>query len=875
MSAFALTHITRGWGLAAVRYLHRIAIFGLVVFGPIAVAAVSLDRTVAFRIPSQPLDSALIEFSRQADVQLAIDAAALDRIQAPELEGILPVGAALAKLLSRSGLAYSTVGATVTIRRVESSEASSVVSNAGGPLGVIGSPRVGSETSSGTGSVSKRPSADSDYPHNRHRAGDLDEVIVTAQKRSERLLDVPSAITAVSGDRLESLQVNSVSDLAGYVPGLSVTGYGAPGSRVIVLRGISSDYNGGSSGPLVGTYMDDIPIGASTNTGRGPVFGLDLMPYDIERVEVLEGPQGTLYGSNTMGGLIKYTLRKPNLTQFEARAGTSLQHETNSGSPDWTLRGAINLPLVTGRLGLRLTAFDQTTAGWIDNVGTRQSDANHSTQKGGRAVLLWQPTDNLAIQGTVLYQQIDARDTTKVTVNPSTGQPVYGSNTSNTFFPEPFKQQTRIYSLNVKWDFGLASVTSTSGWSKLQSGIQEDLTVPFGAYVPDHPDALTLYEFSDHLSKFVQEVRLTSPENQRLQWMLGGYYTREYGGEEDNWPAFTPTYQLLPPEDNLYIWTGQNNVYKETAAFVNLTYRLTDRLDVSAGDRYSTYKQLECRGSATGLFGEGVLPCKAPTSDSVSIWMTNARFHLNERAMFYGRVATGYRPGQCWAVCPDPFVPEAPSVIHPDRTTNYELGFKGELLDRRMRLNMSVFDVEWKDMQVLALSSQGLGYASNAGTARSTGFELGSGYQVTPNLNVNLTLTYTDAHLTEDAPGVGGKNGDQLPISPRWAGSLTADYRRHMGESASVVVGGAYRYRDMIVNEFSGAAAAGALPIRPQNVVDLYTGLELQSFTLRLYGKNVFNNKSYSGLMYVSDPQNAKFVPIQPRTFGLSLDYQF
>src|SRR5262249_49417466 len=147
-----------------------------------------------------------------------------------------------------------------------------------------------------------------------------------------------------------------------------------------------------------------------------------------------------------------------------------------------------------------------------------------------------------------------------------------------------------------------ASLTSTSGWSKLETGLAEDLTVPFGAYVPGHPDALTLYAASDHLAKFVQEVRLTSSTDQRLQWMLGAYYTREYGGEENTWPSFTPSYQPLPVEDNLYLWNGQNNAYKEKAGFMNLTYQITDRLDLSAGERYSSYDQSECRGNAAGLF---------------------------------------------------------------------------------------------------------------------------------------------------------------------------------------------------------------------------------------------------------------------------------
>ena len=177
-------------------------------------------------------------------------------------------------------------------------------------------------------------------------SGQLEEVVVTAQKRAEKLMDVPSAITAVSGDRLEALQVSSLADLANYVPGLSVVAGGAPGYRQIVIRGLNTNYNNDTTGPMVGTYIDDLPVGSSSYISRGAQYGVDLNPYDIERVEVLKGPQGTLYGANTMGGLVKFSLRRPDLTQFHAGGGGDLQSIDGSGRPSGGARAFVNLPLI-------------------------------------------------------------------------------------------------------------------------------------------------------------------------------------------------------------------------------------------------------------------------------------------------------------------------------------------------------------------------------------------------------------------------------------------------------------------------------------------------------------------------------------------------
>lgn len=718
----------------------------------------------------------------------------------------------------------------------------------------------------------------------------LEEVIVTAQKRAESVMDVPTAINAIGGDRLESLNVNSLADMASYVPGLAVAAGGAPGYRTVVIRGINSGYYQ-TQGPLVATYVDDLPIGASLG-GRPSLFGLDVNPYDIDRVEILKGPQGTLYGANTMGGLVKYSLRRPSLKTVEARFGADLQNVDGSSETGWSARGAVSFPIVTDRLALRVSGFHTSNPGYIDNSRLGTTDVNESTQSGGNATLLWQITDRFTLRAGVLAQETDAKNMAAVSFDGTTLQPLAGPFRTDSRFPESFEQSTRTYSVTLDWDFDFATLTSASGWSQISSTDTEDFTVPFGAYCaprslnatwtgcPNYPQAAyARFSFSPDVSKFVEELRLASPADQRFQWMLGGYYARDKVFEQQYLPALTSALQFA----DLLIDTYNKTLYKEAALFANITYSFTDRFDVSVGGRYSSYDVESCALRSDGILANGVVRCNKRPKEDISLWMANARFHPNDDTMLYVRAANSYRPGSgCRTYadgtpCGNPTL-GLPGIVEPDKTTNYEVGIKTSLLENRLQLSTSLFFVDWSNIQLTQRAPSGFIYPGNGGTATSTGVELTAGYRLTQGLRLDLTVGYTDAKLTEDAPGAGGRDGDRLPGSPLWTGSLTAEYARPLGSAKTLLLGGGYRYRDEVVNQFplsSGPPADPSVPIDAQSLVDAYAGLEMSSVTVKIYGTNIFDDRSYSGLLYLTDIQRPRFVPVQPRTIGLSVDYRF
>jgi iron complex outermembrane recepter protein len=807
-----------------------------------------------FDLPTMDAVHGIPEFARQAGIQIVAPADDLGAISTPSIHGNFDVRTALNKLLVGTDLEIaSDDGTVITLRRRVKTKQSENLGSANAQQPISATMAVATDDSSSSANV-----------HG------LDEIVVTAEKRSEKLVDVPASVSAITGSQLESLGVQSISDLAAYVPGLFVENGGTPGQRTIVIRGLSTGYSPATTAPLVATYIDDAPVGATGATVRGAQFGLDLMPYDLERIEVLRGPQGTLYGADSMGGIVKYVLKQPDLNQFDYRVGADSSYIDNSAGVTYNARSAVNVPLIPGTVAMRISGTYQQTAGYINNVGTRIDHSNYSTESGARVALLWKPTDQLSAQASFVVNNIDAADNTAVTVRSTTLQPAYGQYSQFTYVPEPFKQQTLFGDLAINWDLGFATLTSSSSWSKLDSTIVSDLTPAFGAYVPNTPNGLAYSYILDAVSKYTEEVRLVSPDNQLIQWAVGGLYTREAPAQMYSLPTLTALRAPLPYD----LYFSQNSLpYVEQAGFGDASYRVTDQFDVGGGVRYAQYKNYGCTESGGVLLG-GVTTetCQHAPFFSKTTWMTDARYHLDQDSMVYGRIATGYRPGGGCTGCGSKVLGE-PDFYYSDSITNYEIGTKGQYFQHRLEIDLSIFHINWSGIQLSVLSPEKTIYPGNGGTAVSNGLEFTSTYRPTNELTLTSTLAYTSAHLTEDAPGVHGNNGDQLPQTARWMGSLIADYRQPLNDTNSLLFGGNYRYRDKVLNQLAGTGEP--LPMGPQNIVDLYTGFAQGSLAARLYAKNAFNNHSYVGLLNLTNPQLPSFVPIQPRTIGVSVDYSF
>lgn len=703
------------------------------------------------------------------------------------------------------------------------------------------------------------------------------DIVVTAQKRSEKLTEVPLAMSVIQSEDLANRGASSLADIAAYVPGVAITNGGAPGVNTVTIRGLSTSSSNSFNAPLVVTYIDDQPTGASAGGfggARGGAYTLDLMPYDVDKVEVLRGPQGTLYGANAMGGILKYSLKRPDLNEVEVRAGGDLTHVASSGGLDWGVRAAVNVPLVQDRLGLRLSAYNRETAGYVDNIGIDRNNSNSTRTKGGRASLLFVPTDTLDIEASVLLQRIRSDDNNSITLDGQTGRPAFGRYIRSTKFAETYGQDAVSYALRVNWDLDFATLTSSTSYARMKYDQVLDLSGI--AYVPSVPTALIPYRFTNRLRKLTQETRLASDDTRNFSWMVGGFFTRESPSEYNDFRAFSDYgVPLAAPNNILLLGTtpGSRNKYTEWGAFTNATYRFSDAFDVSGGIRYGENRTKGCDSGFTGIYGNGgVFACQSRPWDGVTTWMVNARYHFQPDAMIYGRIATGYRPGGGCDTCGNPLL-GVPPTYDPDRLTNYELGIKGMFLDRRLQFELSAFYIDWTDIQLRVTNAQGFSYPGNGDTARSQGVELNAAYAFTNGLKLSGFITYTDAKLTADAPGVGGKDGDRLPNSAPWAGAIMADYQREIGDDAKLIGGIAYRYKDAVNAQLAGTGS----PYRmgAQNVVDIYGGVEFGKTAVRVYVKNLLNDRSYAGLAFLTDRSRPLFAPVQPFTVGVSIDQSF
>jgi outer membrane receptor protein involved in Fe transport len=694
----------------------------------------------------------------------------------------------------------------------------------------------------------------------------IEEVVVTAQKREEVLRDVPASISVLGGDQVENLSLNSLSDFASYVPGFSVNSGGSPGLARLTLRGIQT---GGGGAPLVGMYINDTPVGSSRSPSS---YILDLLPYDVQRIEVLRGPQGTLYGAGAMGGLVKYVLREADTHNFEARFGGTLESVANGDGPSWGSRGTVNVPLIDGVLAVRASGYYNDDAGYIDNAGIGVNGENTVTRKGGRLAFFYKPADNLEISAAALFQDIDSAGRAVVQLHAGSDEPVVDRYTHSTSLPERLSQDLEFYSLTVNWDLGFGALTSASSFSRTDNFSQFDYTPVYGRYCSvlsggAVPPCRTDLPDSNKLDKFTQEVRISSPTEQQIAWMFGLFYTDEDGVNAQQVRALDTSDALIPSMNPLLDYYSPNT-YKEKAVFGNVTYELTERFDTTVGARWANNRQV-LRSTLVGpLVGPDQI-IRGESEDNVLTWMVSPRFHIDRDSMVYGRIATGYRPGG-----PNSPLPEVPPQFDSDTTTNYEAGYKASVLDGALALDLAVFYIDWQDIQISARNANGINYRANGSKASSRGVELTTSYQLTDHLRFGATGSYTNAKLEADVVSLGGKAGDRLPQSPRWTGSLTADYETRLGSSWLLQFGGGYRYFGSTFSAVESSPTAVAVP--EQNIVDVYGGGTLNGRTsIRLYVRNVFNDRSYTNLNDTNTPALPNFVPVQPRTIGANVDFRF
>lgn len=707
------------------------------------------------------------------------------------------------------------------------------------------------------------------------QAQDLTAVVVTANKRAEKLQDVPMAVSAVTGEDLKRSGAVSFADYATQVPGLNIIST-SQGQTQLVLRGITS--GSGQANAAVSTYINDAPYGSSTVYAGGGLLTPDLDPADLERIEVLRGPQGTLYGANSLGGLVKFVTAKPDASHAFGYVSAGYSSVSGGGS-GFSQRAMFNVPLIANTLALRVNAYSRKDPGYIDNVATGASRVNEDTVRGGRAEVLWTPVDKVSVSLSALAQNLasDGLANTGVDVDPATLRPLYGyQKQSRAAGTGLFKIRYRLYDATVNADFGWAKLVSSSSYSTQKVNTNQDVTAAYGPLLnPLFGVNNGGYAIANPitLGKFTQDLRLQSPEDQTLEWRIGAFYTREHTTNAQRvlgFDAATGAPLDLPPLGSIDVGPG---IFKEWAAYADVTWHVTSQLSILVGGRYSKDRTTFAQTGSGLLVGD--VGFRTRSTDSPATFLFNPSFKFSDDAMAYLRVASGFRPGGANVGVPPGL--GAPVSFGPDKLTSYELGFKATVLDRRMSFDADVFYIDWSHIQ-LTSTSGGFSFLGNGGKARSQGVEASWKFTPARGLVVSANASYTDATLTADTPpGLYGYDGDRLPWVPKWNATVGVDYDFPLGGGWSGTLGGTYNYVGSRRTDFLPVPGP-RLTAPSYHGIDLHAGAYYGDWTLQAYAKNLTNQRGITSLTSETiDPQGSPFAAsyVPPRTVGVNVIYDF
>ncbi len=688
------------------------------------------------------------------------------------------------------------------------------------------------------------------------------EIIVTAQKREERLRDVPAPVTAINSDQLLQNNQLLIRDYYDRVPGLSLSPR-LQSQQNISIRGITT----GPGNPTVGITIDDIPFGSSTVNGGGLTVP-DFDPGDLSRIEVLRGPQGSLYGASSMGGLIKFVTQDPSTTDLSGRVQAGINAVHAGADPGYSIRGRINVP-ASDTLAISASGFYRRDAGYIDVPTRNAEDVNRADAHGGRLAVLWRPSTDFRINLGALFQNISGDGSSDVYQLPTLSG-LEQNSIPNTGW---YHRRVRLFSARAEANVGPLQFTSISAYSINSFADSFDFTFSIG------PTALALFHVNgaaltadNETRKFSQEIRARTTIANAIDLLVGGFYTRESSDFEQRRLAIDPATGRVAGQLR---FTSFPSTFEELAGFGAVTFRFSPRFDIQVGGRWSDITQTSVT-TTTNTTAAGTTTTFAPRATArldAFTYLVTPRFRPTEDVTLYARLASGYRAGGINVTLGTP-----PSYA-PDTTKTYELGVKAELFNRLLYVDASAYYIDWDRIQVVVLVpiSQGGGsFTTNVGRARSQGVEISTVLRPTSRLTISSWAAYSDAIIAEPFPvtsSIFAARGDRLPYAARWSGNVSVAQRFPIAPHIEGSIGGTMTYVGDRIGEFRNVALRQTLPAYTK--IDLNAGITTTSnLSINLFITNLTDRRGAlaGGLGY--NPQYA-FQYIQPRTIGLTIAKEF
>jgi iron complex outermembrane receptor protein len=829
-------------------------------------------RSITFNLdlPSQDLDTALQTLALASQHKLLYRSDLVYGKTSPALKGTYTAESALKELLAGTDLTFEVTPSSVVLVREKGenktgdvrqlppapqafNDAETSDPGAAQKTGFWDRFRLAqNEPSSPSDTSSSREEKPSQNSSKNSVQQNLEEIIVTAQKREERLLDVPVPVTAISAQSLVENNQLRLQDYYTRIPGVNFTAgfYGEPS---ISIRGLSTST---SSNPTVGLMVDDVPYGFSTTiSGGGGVPDID--PSDLERIEVLRGPQGTFYGTSSLGGLLKYVTVDPSTAGASGRMQGGISSVNSGNDLGYSLRGSANVPL-SETLAVRISGFTRRDPGYIDNIQNGDRDVNRTDADGGRVAALWRPSQAFSLKLSALIQKANSKGS--FDVDPDLGDLQQRALLGTGFH----SRDTQAYSAILTAKLGRLDLTSLSGYDVDSLFNSVDVSRYFGAPTAFPNDFRT--------SKFSQEIRLLAPIGQRVEWLVGAFYTDEKTSSHEDFLSVDPATGRTV---GVLLNSSFPNTYEEYAAFTNLTFQFSDQFDVQVGARESQFR-LSFSSVQSGPFAGGgvVVVPEAIAKANAFTYLLTPRFKISPNLMTYARLASGYRAGGPNA---NTGLSGVPDQYDPDKTQNYEIGIKGDAFDHAFSFDASGYYIDWKDLQVHLVQGP-FSYNGNAGRAKSKGLELSVESRPVAGLALSAWVAWSNAALTEDFPpaavlaGTYGVSGDRLPNSPRLSGSISLDQEFPLPSGITGFIGGSVTYVGNRLDTFAASAQQERKVFPAYTQMDLRGGAKYKSWAANLFLNNLTDKRGLLGVGVISA---GSFIYTQPRTLGVSVSKTF
>lgn len=733
-------------------------------------------------------------------------------------------------------------------------------------------------------------------------SSEVEELIVTATRRETTVQSTPIAITALGENTLEKIGATSLQDVTSQVPSLKIGG-GADGGGRITLRGIQA-----SGEATVGLYYDETPLtGPSDTTQNSGGSSQDGNLFDVERIEVLRGPQGTLYGSGSMGGTVRVIFNKADTNNYagtlEAQAAAMRE-----GDLSYYVKGMVNIPILDDKLGARAVLYQETRGGFIDNIRYQAKNINEKTTYGGRLMLTARPTENITWYGMGMYQKTDA---------PGGGSSWYPALGAKDYATDRYvipinRDELSLVSSDLSYDAGFATVTWASSyyeWDQLNASdytytmlsnstsatncrnwFTQSLGVPTttcnaAQLAQFRTFSLSLTPTTLYKPAWVHtstnELRMSSNGEGKLQWTVGAFYEVREDHVDSTLAVVDGKTGVIGVPPTIFFHREIDTDTTQTAFFGDVSYELLEGLTLNLGLR--RYKYEKTTSGQTDMpnwvSGSLVEPYRSYGADADG-WLKkfSVNYQYNSDILVYATAAQGFRPG---GANNTPNLEAALVPYGPDAVWNYELGVKTSWFDRRLILNAAIYQIDWEDIQTSAQTLSGCcSFILNAGKARIRGIELEFNARPIDGLSLNGGLTFTDPKLLEDQinPNIRdstslGDAGDQIPQVAKFMGSAGVEYMWQVSDSFDGVVRMDYNYIGKSYSHF-----------RPTNVyyekqgdfgvVNLRAGLEGEDWGAYLFVRNAFD---IFGANTVSSSAGSEMLTnsVLPRTVGLNLRKSF